>query len=129
MNRGLFGQNTNPIALAPASTAASASSSRVIPQIFTNIQLTPTSTHHNGHQGHHAGFLSSVIHNSDLCVPCDLCVHCVGRGSEQLLELRAWLRGRHESFPDQKRAIPERAQARDILGAPEPALADGDDVA
>jgi hypothetical protein len=35
MKRGLFGQNTKPIAPAPAATAASASSSRVMPQIFT----------------------------------------------------------------------------------------------
>src|SRR5919108_236691 len=35
MNRGLSGQNTNPSAPAPASTAAHASSARVIPQIFT----------------------------------------------------------------------------------------------
>ena len=34
---GLPGQNTNPRALAPAPTAASASSRRVMPQIFTNM--------------------------------------------------------------------------------------------
>src|SRR6476660_1564555 len=129
MNRGLFGQNTKPIALAPASTAASASSRRVMPQIFTNIQLTPASSHHNGHQGHEAPSLSLVVHGSDLCVLSDLCVHGGGRGSEQLLELRAWIRGRHEPFAYEKRAIAERAQPFEILRALEPALADGDDFA
>ena len=38
-NRGLFGQNTKPSAPAPSSTAASASSSRVMPQIFTSISF------------------------------------------------------------------------------------------
>src|SRR5215467_11978860 len=39
-HRGLFGQNTKPIACAPQATAACASSTRVMPQIFTNVTDT-----------------------------------------------------------------------------------------
>src|SRR5262249_62406777 len=67
--RGLLGQKTKPIALAPASTAASASSRRVMPQIFTNIRLTPTPSRHNGHDGHEGPSLSFVIDHRDRCVP------------------------------------------------------------
>jgi hypothetical protein len=38
MKRGLPGQKMKPIALAPASAAAKASSTRVMPQIFTNMR-------------------------------------------------------------------------------------------
>src|SRR5262245_1292233 len=125
MHRGLPGQNTNPRAPAPHSTAAAASSARVMPQIFTNTkgpilgtqQSTPTQN-------------SSRFHHCDLralCVLCDLCALCAGRGSEQRLELLAWLRGRHEPFADQKRAIAKTAQPQEIRGRPQPALADPDD--
>src|SRR5437773_1950524 len=58
MNRGLSGQNTNPIAPAPATTAASASSMRVIPQIFTNMGIVLAPVEHNGHEGHKGKYTS-----------------------------------------------------------------------
>src|SRR5436190_12333095 len=118
MQRGLPGQNTNPSAPAPHSTAAAASSIRVIPQILTSIghsrgAYPPDRTPKTLRQG------SCRFGHSDLCVLCVLCdlrvlchlgVLCGGRGSEQLLELLARLRSRHESLSDQECAIPEAAQ-------------------
>src|SRR5262249_37526666 len=120
MNRGLFGQKTKPIALAPASTAASASSRRVMPQIFTNIRLTPTPSRHNGHDGHEGPSLSFVIDHRDRCVPRVL------RGdvaAEQLRQRDSRIGRRHQALSDQKRAIAERAQAIEIACALQAALA------
>src|SRR6516162_3192949 len=120
MKRGLCGQKMNPIAPAPAATAASASSSCVMPQIFTNIQTG---------QGHKGGQRARTWERSSLhlCVLSHICVLCGGRGSEQRLELLARLRGRHEALADEKRRVAERLQTTEIVGRPEPALADSDD--
>src|SRR6185503_15406069 len=115
----LLGQNTNPSAPAPHSTAAAASSARVMPQIFTTKP-------HPGDS--YSCDLRDLCALCALCVLCYLCVLCVrcGRG-EQLLQLFAWVRGGHEPLADQERAIAELAQPKEIRGRPQSALADRDD--
>src|SRR5262245_49490893 len=126
MNRGLFGQNTKPMALAPASTAASASSSRVIPQIFTNIARAPAPRHHTWTRWTPCALsLSREIHGLELSV---LRVLCGGVALEQPRQRESRILRGHQPLTDQERAIAERTQARDIVRALQPAFADRDDV-
>ena len=104
MNRGLFGQNTNPSAPAPQATAASASSRRVMPQILTSIvsRVSEQARPFSGRQ--------------------------LAREAARAPVPGARIRLRHEPLADQERAIAERVEPHEIGGGVQPALADGDHV-
>src|SRR4051812_29022660 len=91
--RGLFGQNTNPIALAPASAAAIASSTRVTPQIFTNIARSLDDL--------------ELRHPAVLCATRVLTILRVLRAREQCGQPRVRFRRAHQLLADQERPIPE----------------------
>src|SRR4051812_44349217 len=114
MTRGLSGQNTNPIALAPASAAAIASSTRVTPQIFTNIVRSLDDL--------------ELRHPVVLGASRVLTALRVLRVREQRGEPRVRLRRGHQLLADQERPISERAEPREIGSGLQTALAHGDDV-
>src|SRR5262245_3874852 len=128
MKRGLPGQKTNPSALAPASTAAFASSRRVMPQIFTSIGVSLTLMEHKGHTGHKGTSVScrSRRPQNRLCV---YCVLCVPAALEQLPKLLPRIRRRHEPLADEKRAVAEAAQPREIVRGLQATLAHCHDLA
>src|SRR5690242_13209617 len=95
--RGLFGQNTNPTALAPASAAATASSTRVTPQIFTNIGRSLDDLEPRRLALRVLGIAPRRI----------LCVLDAGEQTRQTL---AGNPRRHQLLADQERPISERAE-------------------
>src|SRR5580704_3338820 len=105
MYRGLFSQNTNPIAEAPAAAAASASSGRVMPQIFTSIGATSsadqTQRTQRTRRKEQSWFGLSVLHVP--CTLCVLCVLCVDAALEQAGERGPGISRRHQTLPDQDR--------------------------
>src|SRR5436305_9662659 len=98
--RGLSGQNTKPIALAPASAAAIASSTRVTPQIFTNIARSLDDL--------------ELRHPGVLCTLAVVTAFRVLRAREQRGQPRVRVRRGHQLLADQERPIPQRAEPREI---------------
>src|ERR671931_295494 len=98
MNRGLSRQNTKPSAFAPASTAASASTSRVIPQILISTSLEPSVAPDAGRRQFAAR-------------------------REKFLQRRARVARGHEALANQERATPVLPELQDVVMRLQPAFA------
>src|SRR5262249_30971431 len=124
MKRGLSGQKTKPIARAPASTAATASSTRVMPQIFTSTGTPPAPNARHEHDrrkgrteiGSWPGLRAG-------CVSCGSAA-----GLQQSLERPSRVLRGHELLADQKRPEAEGAQFSDLIRALQTAFTDGHDM-